>query len=201
MAAHAQTPPLSSRYSWIMLVVVLILVLSITAIIVVKVSGEWRPNDVSRLIREGVAAYRDGRYQDAAKLFADAQRYAPEDPLVYIWSAQAKLELGMLDEALAEVERALGRFPGQRMNLLDLKGDILTRMGRPREAIDSYRQVIREGPRGYWEPWLKLGRLLEEQGNRLSARETYRELLRINPASEEAQARLRALEDDATTKP
>ncbi len=199
MAEHRQAS-MPSRYAWFMFVVVLLFVLVTAGIVVLKMSGEWRPNDAARLISSGVSAYRDGRHREAVRYFEDARRYAPENPVVYVWSAQTKLELGALDEALADVERAIDLFPGQRMTLLDLKGDILTRMGAHQEAISSFRMAIAEGPRGYWKPWLKLGRLLEKEGDRSSAEQVYRDLLRANPDSEEAKTRITQLDNEAAKR-
>jgi tetratricopeptide (TPR) repeat protein/mono/diheme cytochrome c family protein len=146
------------------------------------------------------------RAADAATLLADfAQRSlradlagarmqvarAPEDPLAHNYLATRYLQAGLVAEAVAEIEAALGLRPGDaeaRSNL----GSIRLQQGRLGEALEHLREAARVGPEDD-RIRVNLGNVLNAAGRVDEAMQEYREAIRINPDSADAHFNLAVL--------
>ena len=65
--------------------------------------------------RKATAAFDRGEYEASIELYSDALHHKPEAWGMYVARARAYIELGMLDEALADLSRALDLNP-RRVN-------------------------------------------------------------------------------------
>ena len=68
--------------------------------------------------------------------------------------------LGILDEAL-ELDRKSNRMPA--LNLRSIRGDVLARLGREKEAEDSFRSEVTSYPENF-DGWARLAVLFASQG-------------------------------------
>lgn len=167
-------------------------------------------NNLSRL---GQAAYRQGRFVEAARHSGRAVRYNPDDPEILTNYASALMALRRFADAREQVERALALDDGLgRAHMIH--GKLLLEFDERRAAEDALARAIRIDP-DLKDARRVLGRLLHRRGEIGLAIEQYAELrarsrsldqarfwhaalLFVDGRTEEA---LGALEDDLAIHP
>jgi tetratricopeptide (TPR) repeat protein len=114
---------------------------------------------------------------------------ATNAPPQIVQELAALLDSGELGSAKARVQDALNRYPSDAA-LHNIAGAIEAQQGAYRLAERHFRAAIRAEPRGV-PAYLNLGRLYQEHAKEdptapQKARTVYRELLRVDPANDEA---------------
>ncbi len=106
-----------------------------------------RPPGAAEVDR-GRQLYREGRYEEARQAFAAAQALNPDDPRLSNALGAALAELGRLEEAEAEFQRALGlaRTPAQRAEALYNAGTCRLGAGDAGRAVALLQESLRAQP-------------------------------------------------------
>lgn len=121
--------------------------------------------DSNRTYAASLPEGKEGRtdfHRRLAGLLQDAPAYAA-------YNAGIKaMEAGQFTQALGLADKAIGIEPGESQFYL-LKGAALERDGRKKQALQAYRQARDRNP-GYFEPHLRLGLLLDDEGMRNQAK-------------------------------
>ena len=137
------------------------------------------PHDAEARHLRGIAAYRLGRFQDAARDLEAAIQAQPKRP-DWRWNLTAILRsLGRLKEAEAqgrEAVRLAPDAPEARNNL----GTVLRELGFHAEAEGHYRRAVALRPT-YADAWSNLAWALSVAGNASQAAEAARRALALNP--------------------
>lgn len=107
---------------------------------------------------------------------ADPQAMLPRMRLARLYLARQRLE-----ESLALCEEILASRPDD-LEVLALKGGVLTALGRVDEAIATYSRILEIDPRRQ-EAYLYLGALYGKNGDNEAATRVLGQLIRRNPAS------------------
>jgi tetratricopeptide (TPR) repeat protein len=94
-------------------------------------------------VAEGLAAYDEGRYEDALKAFETAQKQLPESAALEYDRGNALYRLRRLDEAREAYQHAAEMAPGElgERDLYNL-GNAMAELGRTQEAIGVYRRAL-----------------------------------------------------------
>ena len=103
------------------------------------------PQKAIDLRTTGIAQLENEQPAQAEETFRALIAAAPEEPLGYANLAVALLRQQKNDEALAEIDKALGKAPG-RADLLAIKAEILNWAGRQEEALAVYDQAVKAAP-------------------------------------------------------
>jgi tetratricopeptide (TPR) repeat protein len=94
-------------------------------------------------VAEGLAAYDDGRYEDALQAFDAAKKQLPDSAALEYDRGNALYRLQRLDEAREAYQRAAEMTPGElgERDLYNM-GNALAELGRTQEAISVYRRAL-----------------------------------------------------------
>ncbi len=142
------------------------------------------PDHPTALQLLGVAAFENGRGEEAVRLMQRAITVAPDYVEAHYNLANVFLFQGRLREAENGLRRVLGLDPGHFGAHLNLSGT-LSRMGRLAEALDSCRAAVDLDPRNPMAH-ANYANLLNETGRAHDAIDHYRKALALDPASAEA---------------
>jgi tetratricopeptide (TPR) repeat protein len=116
------------------------------------------PADPDLLNTAGTVRMHQGRLGEAARLFAQAAKIVPRDPLYAFNQGLAQTRLGQLSEAEAALRTAVKNKPDFTEALFEL-GALLHRSGRLEEAERNFRHILRVMP-GHVHAKLALGAVL-----------------------------------------
>lgn len=116
------------------------------------------PADPNLLNTAGTLRMTQGRLDDAAKLFAQAAKASPRDPLYAFNQGLALTRLGQPGEAETALRAAVKNKPDFTEALFEL-GALLHRSGRLEEAEKNFRQILRAAP-GHVHAKLALGAVM-----------------------------------------
>lgn len=133
-----------------------------------------------------VAYLRKGEYVKVADVFDRAQSVNVRLPGVYLRYAEALLELGRLDEALAAIEEEM-RGPSDLVETYIAMGKIRFQRREYEEAMEAYAEAARRRPKDS-RPYYGLATASARLGRRDESREYMATF-----------QRLRAVEDEAST--
>lgn len=114
---------------------------------------------------QGLALQQMRRYDEAVAVFKEAIDLASEEPVRYVLLIQGYSAAGRHKDALAEAEKARGKFPEDTTVLYQL-GAALDRAGREPESEKVFRDVIARDPLDAGA-LNYLGYMLAEQGRSL----------------------------------
>ncbi len=132
-------------------------------------------------LSRALAAASDGRYDVAARAYADAVELDPGSYLARAGLAQALERLGSYDAALAQVNSVLELEPGYALARMQ-KGRLLERAGDDLNALIEYRLAL-DADDGYTEARFLLGNALMRLGRAGEAAEVYRRAASELPGS------------------
>jgi Ca-activated chloride channel homolog len=109
--------------------------------------GEAHADPAASKNNEGNRLYDRKQYDDALKLYTDAQVSRPEAPELHYNIGNVLYRKGELDKALEEYLKAQGaKQPRLGQEATFNRGNALVRMGRFQEAVDAYVQALRARP-------------------------------------------------------
>ena len=136
---------------------------------------------------------------EALRLLDEAATRYPTDVAV----ARARVELVLAAEkwqaaerAVEGLKRALYHSQGSASEAHVLNARIQARLGRLTAALGEYRVALADQPSSV-SLWMEFGRVAENGGRDMVAREAYREASRLSPASPEVSEATRRIDDRA----
>ena len=103
------------------------------------------PGGVLAFVLAGASYLRAGVYENSHSLWADAMAKNPDSSLVQSSLATVLIEIGQIDDAEAQSERALTLDPSNAAAFCNL-GYIAMQRGQLELAIDDFRDAIRVSP-------------------------------------------------------
>lgn len=131
----------------------------------------------------GQLALNEERYSDALEYFKEASKLEPTPaPTLRRSLAQLYIKMGRVDDALAEVDKALAQLPDD-VELLQLKAGILATRKDVPGAIEAYKRVIALSPPEHEDSYVLIASLYAQDGNIEAAKEILRQLVAKNPRS------------------
>jgi tetratricopeptide (TPR) repeat protein len=142
------------------------------------------PPEAARLVNEGVAEYRQGRYLEAAASFEKARDLVPADVRVSNFLGTALLQSKRYTPARAEFLRILEVHPEALEPRLGL-ARIGIRLGEYEEATTRFREVLSRDPQNLLALY-NLGLLRYRAGDYQETRELLGRLLALKPDHPEA---------------
>lgn len=123
-------------------------------------------------------ALRHSDFARASRLAAEALRDGFEHPGLYSLRALGLEQEARLEEALADLRRAVELAPHD-FTAFNALGLCLMRLNRLADAISAFREAVRVGP-GFPPAHYNLGRACEQLGRLVEAVEAYGEAVRLN---------------------
>jgi tetratricopeptide (TPR) repeat protein len=136
---------------------------------------------------------RLGRSKMAHNRYLELTRMEPEDPMIWIEFGALAWELGDMRRVAQCSVRAIALAP-ERFEGYLLKGLYEQHAGRPREAVELFRQAAEFAP-DLALPQVMLGRVLESIGEYQPALDAYGTALETDPTCTEAQTLYDLLEE------
>jgi tetratricopeptide (TPR) repeat protein len=133
---------------------------------------------VSSSYDDGEAAFRAGRYDEAATIFAAYSERKPDNVWGQYMHGLAAWKAGDLHEADAAFDRALGIDAHHMKSLLN-STRVLLELGRRREALDRVTLAL-ETDSTNGDALRLLGRVQDELGDSDAAIDAYRRALTVN---------------------
>lgn len=184
-------PPRAARSGRALLAALPLLVLLVSGCARKEKHEQQLPSPLSpsaaRLVAEAQQALDRKMYTVGLALADSAVAAAPAAPEPYVIRGLLAFELGRMEQARHDYERALRLAPdraGIRHNL----GNVAFRQRRFREALRYYREELERHPAP--RPWHALGGAYETLGRADSARWAYEQALRLDSAYAPAHAAL-----------
>jgi superkiller protein 3 len=132
---------------------------------------------------------KSNRRPEAVQLFTACIALRSNDVVAYRIRGVCYLELGQLDDALADFRQALRYAPRSGCEYNNL-GEVLRKQGKLDEAISCHQEAVRFGPAKHVDHRLQLGLDLTMKGRFDEAIACYHEAIRLHPDSAEAHKRL-----------
>jgi hypothetical protein len=136
--------------------------------------------------------HRNLDWRDQATLFAAAARTSPNSARVRMNHGVELLRAGKAQEAVREFEAAIAILPGYAHAYFNLS-QAYERLDRLDDAQAAALRAVLLRPNEV-RSRLQLGSILARAGRLKAAKEVYLRALRIDPTNEEAQSRLREIE-------
>ncbi|MBI5428506.1 MAG: tetratricopeptide repeat protein, partial [Nitrospinae bacterium] len=97
-------------------------------------------------IREAVSSYNRQEYENAAKLFQDAQADRPGDPRLAYNLGNSAYKLGKFDEAVHAYSKTTAADSTLKQKSLYNAGNALFRLGKLEEAVSAYKEALKLDP-------------------------------------------------------
>ncbi len=158
--------------------------------------------EAGRLNESAVALTAQGRYAEAATLFAQALRLSPDDDIIRRNLARVRTVLGhrllqarSLQAAQEQYRAALELVPDESAALLGL-GDTQLQQREPRAAVASYQRAVTLEPRNP-EVYRRLGEAYYQQGDMAAALSTWERALSLRPEDGQLRQRIEAVQKES----
>lgn len=94
---------------------------------------------------EATALYEKKQFEEALKLYRDAQVEKPESPELHFNVGDALVKTGNADKAIREFEQA-ATTPALRSQALYNMGTVYLSQQKPAEAVDAYKRSLQADP-------------------------------------------------------
>ena len=140
--------------------------------------------DRKDLLEEAIALHRNGRLDDAERLYLKILAKTPRNFKARHLLGVVRAQTGRTDEALADMEEALSINPGDPEALLN-RANVLKVLGRPLEALAEYERALAVNP-GWAQAENNRGTVLQALGRHEEALAAYDRALAIQPNLVEA---------------
>ncbi len=153
-------------------------------------------------LRDALEAHKAGRLQEGIEIYTEYLVKNPKSAEAYNWRGMAYEDLGELNKALADVNRALELSPNYS-DAYNNRGEVYRRQNKFVEAMNDYRKAS-ELEKDFAEPHYNMALILEAQKkNELAVREfdTYLKLKPNAPDKQEIAARIETLKKTAAATP
>jgi tetratricopeptide (TPR) repeat protein len=156
---------------------------------------EGEESSLSRLLLAGLAAHRADRLIEAAEIYAQILESAPGHPDALHLTGMLALRNGDLPAAQRYIRRAIQENPAVALFHQNL-ACTLSALGRPAEAIASYRAALKLDPAA-WESMLPLAELLAQAGAWQEAIPLLEQVIALAPEQPGAYAWLGSLRKES----
>lgn len=145
--------------------------------------------DLQRDFEDGRAAYREGRYDEAAALFLACLDQDPQSELIGTWAGTALLQAGRPREALEVLQRVVSAHPTSAVahNNLGLAWEALG--ASDVTVMSQYEKALAHDP-GFHEAMHNLARYLIQRGEPERAAAVWRQRIAAEPGDARAHAGL-----------
>jgi len=140
---------------------------------------EFHRNDVTARYGLGVIHLQQQRPAEALALLEPLAAAMPQQGEIASQCGRAKQELGRVEEALADFDRALQANPANALAWF-YRGDLLAERGQIEEALECYQRLVQIAP-GYGEAWFRRGNLLWRMDRLDEAWTSFRQALDCDP--------------------
>ncbi|RYF31185.1 MAG: sulfotransferase family protein, partial [Comamonadaceae bacterium] len=127
----------------------------------------------------GLSLMRSGREREAAAALRRAWTLMPKDDRVLRALAELEFRSGYPADALPLWDELHRRHPDD-ITIILRKGETLSRLGMPDEAISVYSEGLQDSIDSE-ELWMALGQAEEDHGNRSGAEQAFNHALRLRP--------------------
>jgi uncharacterized Ntn-hydrolase superfamily protein len=95
-----------------------------------------RLNEAYTLAGRGDERVAEGRHEEAATLYLEASRLAPESHELQFWAGMGAAQMGDLEAGMRHIRAAVAAQPGWRQLLDRLPADVAPAAGAVRQALD-----------------------------------------------------------------
>jgi protein O-GlcNAc transferase len=129
---------------------------------------------------EAVSLYQQGKSSETRAICVGMLKLEPSNPQLLALHGAACASLGLRDEALLSLQRALRVIPNHAPTHYAL-GNVQRELGQHQSAVLSYQQALAHKP-DFNHAWINLGLVHHELGNVEEAVCCYKRALGINPA-------------------
>ncbi len=166
--------------------------------------AQQRGNSANSLIQQGIQAFQQSRFDDAAEIFisiTENDQYSEKHGDGYFWTSKSLMAMGNLDQASQNLEYFIHSYPNHPLQLEAQyqRGKLLYLQGDFEEAVQALADFVDEHPSSpfvanalYWS-----AEALFNNGHYDQAENLYRQIIQEYPASyrlEPARYRLAVLE-------
>jgi tetratricopeptide (TPR) repeat protein len=142
----------------------------------------------NQIIQQAVTSYKEGRHEDAVKLYRSALKIQPDNVIIYYNLGVTLREFGKIDEAEASYKRAIELKPDFLLAHYNL-GNTLKVQGKFEEAQESFKKAIELKP-DYIEAYNNLGTTFERLNKLNEAEASYKKVIELRPDFAEAHNNL-----------
>ena len=130
-----------------------------------------RPDDTELLFSDAIECYHLLQFVNAANRLDRLLGISPRDKRSLYWRGFIRCSLGLYESGLADISYLL-RLDLQNLSALCVKGEILARLGRMKEAEEVYSDAFQHHPESIW-PHISFARVLSQQGRHEAALAAY----------------------------
>jgi len=142
----------------------------------------------AQYVNGGTALFQEGKFGEAAALYAEAVKLAPDDETAQFNLGLALVRLGKLEEAKPHYLEALRIFPDYAEAHNNL-GNLLASQGQLSEAVTHFNEALKATPDSA-SAHNNLGTALVRQGKTGEALEHFSEAVRLMPDYVQAHCNL-----------
>lgn len=131
-------------------------------------------------LHAAIEQHKQGKAAEAAELYRSLLRENPEHPDALHFLGVAEAQLGLPEEALVHVSRALSIVP-THVDVLNNRGNILKKLGRLDDAEKDYRKALAARPDDA-NILSNLGTVLRHRGHYEEAESMFRRVIGMQPS-------------------
>jgi len=145
--------------------------------------GPAQAQQINADLKEALEYHHAGRLKDAVEIYTEVLEKNPSVVEALNWRAMANIDLGELDAALADLNKAIQLSPGYA-DAYNNRGEVFRQKQMYRQAMDDYRRAT-QIEKNFPEPHYNLALILEHEKNYDPAINEYRKYLELQPKAED----------------
>jgi len=157
---------------------------------------------VSQELELGLESHKAGKHKDAVEIYTEVLRKTPQSAEALNWRGMAYDDLNQLDEALADLNKAIDLSP-KYADAYNNRGEVYRKKKKFDQALADFRRAL-EHDKNFPEAHYNMGLVLEAQKKSGVAARSFSEYLRLKPNAEDkeqVQAKIEALQRAAAREP
>lgn len=145
--------------------------------------GPAQAQQINADLKEALEYHHAGRLKDAVEIYTEVLEKNPSVVEALNWRAMANIDLGELDAALADLNKAIQLSPGYA-DAYNNRGEVYRQKQMSRQAMDDYRRAT-QIEKNFPEPHYNIALILEHEKNYDAAINEYRKYLELQPKAED----------------
>lgn len=163
----------------------IILTLTVAATALWAVVAVWpaQAQQINVDLQEALEYHRAGRLKDAVEIYTEVLEKNPSVVEALNWRAMANIDLGELDAALTDLNKAIQLSPGYA-DAYNNRGEVYRQKQMYRQALDDYRRAT-QIEKNFPEAHYNMALILEHEKNYDAAINEYRKYLELQPKAED----------------